>query len=206
MEGLIKQVTQTESDDLLRLDIQFFSEDGGEGSGTEDGSEGEPKDEDLDVGADDDSKDDNNKDDDKGSVEFTEEQQREMDRIIQERLARERRIQQEKQEKERQKEQGEYKELYEATQKELRDKVVHIEMSKAGYTDDQVERLSEYIKGTTDDEIKQSLQTFMEDVPPKKVERTEPGGRPAGGTTPPPKDGKDVGRELYKAIKKKKPQ
>lgn len=182
-------------DELLRLDIQYFSEEDGEekddiepeadvvGEGKE--GEVEPKE----------------------KPEFT---QADVDRIVNQRLARERKKRQEEQEQEEKKEQGKYKELYEETQQELaqikRNAILESSMLKAGYSESQIEKYGKYIEGEDESEISESILALAEDIVPeaKKGNQIEPSPYPAGSKQPKAKEGTDYGKQAYERIKKRK--
>lgn len=182
----------------LKLNLQFFSEkDETKTDDDEDKTEtGEPTDTDVDEG-----------DNDEGSggeePKFT---QADLDRIVKDRLAREKRKADEEAEKRRKEEEGEYKELYETAQKELaefkRKNTVETLMLKAGYTEEQVGRYAKFIDGDEESDIKASLDVLIEDIPPTTAERREPGAGPRSKQEPTPKDGVEYGKELLSRIKK----
>lgn len=182
----------------LKLNLQFFSEkDKTKTDDDEDKTEtDEPTDTDVDEG-----------DNDEGSggeePKFT---QADLDRIVKERLAREKRKAEEEAEKRRKEEEGEYKELYETSQKEFaefkRKNTVETLMLKAGYTEEQVGRYAKFVDGDEESDIKASLDVLIEDIPPTTVERREPGAGPRIKQEPTPKDGVEYGKELLSRIKK----
>lgn len=106
--------------------------------------------------------------------------QAELEAIVKDRLAREKRKADEKAEEARKEaerkaleDQGKYKEMYEALQKDLAAKdaqVVEVRKQSlllaAGYTQEQVDRFIKYLVGATDDEINISLETLKADIPP----------------------------------------
>lgn len=143
--------------------------------------------------------------------------QADVDRIVKERLERERKKREEALERERQEaekkrleEQQQYKELAEKLKAEIAEKEAKaLEASKralmaqAGYTEEQINRYSKFVTGTNEDEIKASLEELKTDIPPKPsyVDPTV--------TNPPvyyPKQesGYDYGKALFNRIRGKK--
>ena len=189
-----KQNTLT-GDDLLRLNIQFFAEDK-----PEDDLKDEPEIEDETTDLD-----SEETDEDKA---FT---QAEVDRIVKDRLARERKKQKEEEELKQAEEQGKYKELYEKTQEQLaeitRKALLESALLKAGYTEDQIERYSKYIEGEDESEINESVQVLVKDITPgnsKEQLGDDPSPYPAQRKTPAPKDGLEYGKQAYERIRKLK--
>lgn len=129
-------------------------------------------------------------------VEFTTEQQAAVDALIKDRLARERKkfddekaaAQAEAERKEREKNE-EYKALYESAQAELDRartdaKVSELSATKtrllveAGYSAEQIARVSKYVNGDDEDAVKASIAEVIADMPPK-----------SGGVDPNPNNG-----------------
>lgn len=72
---------------------------------------------------------------------------------------------------------------------------------KAGYNDEQIERYSKFVDGTTDEELTASVELLKADVPPK-ANYVDPAGAGNGSRqTPEPKNKEDKGRELFKRLK-----
>lgn len=189
-----KQNTLT-GDDLLRLDIQFFAEDDTKDESITETDDVDPK-EDLT---------DDKTDEEKA---FT---QAEVDRIVKDRLARERKKQKEEEELKQAEEQGKYKELYEKTQEQLaeitRKSILESALLKAGYTEDQIERYSKYVEGEDESEINESVQELVKDITPgnsKEQLGDDPSPYPAQRKTPAPKDGLEYGKQAYERIRKLK--
>lgn len=189
-----KQNTLT-GDDLLRLDIQFFAEDDTKDESITETDDVDPK-EDLT---------DDKTDEEKA---FT---QAEVDRIVKDRLARERKKQKEEEELKQAEEQGKYKELYEKTQEQLaeitRKALLESALLKAGYTEDQIERYSKYVEGEDESEINESVQELVKDITPgnsKEQLGDDPSPYPAQRKTPTPKDGLEYGKQAYERIRKLK--
>jgi hypothetical protein len=144
--------------------------------------------------------------------------QEELDKIVADRLARERRkadelLAKEREEAERKKleEQNEFKSLYEKTQAELEQIRKDAELTKldafttkllvdAGYIGEQLERVRKYVKGTNEDELKSSLEELKQDIPPKTRGVDPSTGNPAK-PQPKPTDLADEGRSLYERLK-----
>lgn len=144
--------------------------------------------------------------------------QADIDRIVKERLERERKKTEEALAKEREEakrkeleEANEFKSLYEETKTELERlrteaQTVTLEKAKtdllvqAGYTGEQLDRVRKYLQGTDEASLKASLDEVKADIPPKSV-----GVDPSAGNTPnhPPKqkDPADTGRSLYQRLK-----
>jgi hypothetical protein len=144
--------------------------------------------------------------------------QADIDRIVKERIERERKkaeelIAKEREESERKKleEQNEYKSLYEkaiaeaeAIRKEAeREKVESLKTNllvNAGYTNEQLERVRKYIVGANEDEIKTSLEELLQDIPPK-VRGVDPSVNNPQRQQPQAKDLADEGRSAYERLK-----
>lgn len=189
-----KQNTLT-GDELLRLNIQFFAEDDTKDESTPETDDVDPK-EDLT---------DDKTDEEKA---FT---QAEVDRIVKDRLARDRKKQKEEEELKQAEEQGKYKELYEKTQEQLaeitRKSLLDSALLKAGYTEDQIERYSKYIEGEDESEINESVQELVKDITPgnsKEQLGDDPSPYPAQRKDPAPKDGLEYGKQAYERIRKLK--
>jgi hypothetical protein len=143
--------------------------------------------------------------------------QAEVDRIIKERLEREKRKREEALERERQEaerkrleEQEQYKELCEKLKAELAEKEAKaLEASKrallaqAGYTEGQVNRYVKYITGNTEEELKASLEELKADIPPKTA-YVDPSVMNPPIHKPKQESGYDYGKSLYERIRGKK--
>ncbi|MEC0370039.1 hypothetical protein [Paenibacillus chibensis] len=151
-------------------------------------------------------------------VEFTAEQQAAVDALIKDRLARERKkfddeknaAQAEAERKEREKNE-EYKALYESAQAELdrartEAKTAALAATKtqllveAGYSAEQLARVSKYVIGEDEDAIKASIAEVIADMPPK-ANGVDP--NPGNGRKPDPKPGDltDEGKALFERLK-----
>lgn len=180
-------------DDLLRLNIQFFSE-------KDDPEEPSDEVENMDESSTEETKDETD------SKTFT---QDEVDRIVEARLARERKKLKEAEEKKQKEEQGKYKELYEEVQQKLADitrkSLLTSAMLKAGYSEDQIERYSKYVEGEDESEIIESVQELVKDITPgnsKEQLGDDPSPYPANSKNPTPKDGLEYGKQAYERIRK----
>lgn len=177
----------------LPLDLQLFAEEGGEGG--QEGAEQKP-----------------------AKVELTPEQQAAVDAMIKERLARQQKkfddekeaARAEAERKEREKNE-EYKALYESAQAELdrartEAKTAALNATKtqllveAGYSAEQLARVSKYVIGEDEDAIKASIAEVIADMPPK-ANGVDP--NPGNGRKPDPKPGDltDVGKTQYERLK-----
>lgn len=144
--------------------------------------------------------------------------QAELDRIVTERLARQQKkfdddktAAQEDAERKQREQNEEYKTLYESTQTEL-DRVRGEAKSatlnalktqllaEAGYSADQLSRISKYVVGDDEDAIKASIDEVKADMPPKAC-GVDP--NPGNGRKPDPKPGDltDVGKTQYERLK-----
>lgn len=198
---------------LLRLDLQTFAE------GDEPKPEDDPKP--SDEPKDDDPKPTEGDPEPKPEDEktFT---QADIDRIVKERLDREKRKRDEALEEERRKaeeqrlaEEGKYKELYEKLQAELADREKKAEearketlktkkeslLTKAGYSEDQVAKYLKYIEGESDEDIQASLDALKADIPPKKY--VDPSAGNGKKHEPKKQDLTDKGREAVKRLRAK---
>lgn len=151
---------------------------------------------------------------------FTQDQ---LDAIIADRLTRERKKQDEaaqklrdEAEQTRLKENGEYKELADKRQEQVDLLQAQLDaqaadvlkakkealLVKAGYADEQVEKLSKYVEGATDEELAASIDALKADVPPKQKFADPSAGN---GTKVEPKktDLRDKGISAYQRLKEK---
>lgn len=145
--------------------------------------------------------------------------QAELEGIVKERLAREKRKADEKAEEARKEaerkaleEQGKYKEMYEQLQKDLDAEKANAVGTKKqalliaeGYTKEQAEKYVKFIDGTTDEELTASIEAFKGDVPPKGATYVDPAG--AGNTlkpNPTPTSAYDEAKDLIKRLRGKK--
>lgn len=177
---------------MLNLDLQYFAEDENEEEKDHESTAEEPE---------------NTPKEEKKKVEFSPEQQAEVDRIIRDRLAREKKKREEAEEKARLEaerkqlaEQEQYKELAEKLQKELdgyKNQALETKkdllLANAGYSEKQVEKYRKYIVGETDEELEQAVKALVEDIPPKpKYVDPSPGN--SLNAKPEPKDQTEEGR------------
>ncbi|QOT13725.1 hypothetical protein JNUCC32_31045 (plasmid) [Paenibacillus sp. JNUCC32] len=178
----------------LPLDLQLFAEEGG-GEGGQEGAEQKP-----------------------AKVELTAEQQAAVDAMIKERLARQQKkfddekaaAKAEAERMEREKNE-EYKRLYQDAQAELdrartEAKTAALNATKtqllieAGYSAEQLARVSKYVIGEDEDAIKASIAEVIADMPPK-ANGVDP--NPGNGRKPDPKPGDltNVGKTQYERLK-----
>lgn len=142
--------------------------------------------------------------------------QDEINEIIKNRLAREKKKQDDavkrasdEAEKKRLAEQEQYKELAEKLQQEilnmntkaLNNKKESL-LAKAGYKDEQINKYLKYIEGTTDEELAQSVEDLKKDIPPVSV-GVDPSMKNPATHIPLQKDGYEAAQELMKKIFKK---
>jgi hypothetical protein len=114
--------------------------------------------------------------------------QAEVDALIKDRLAREKRKAEEKADEARKEaerkaleEQGKYKEMYEQLQKDLEAEKQNALKAKKqalliaeGYTKEQAERYVKFIDGETDEELATALEVLKADIPPKQATYVDP--------------------------------
>lgn len=203
---------------LLRLNLQHFADGGqGEGNPTEsqpesdantnpEGSQGESH-----------TEGETGKNTNEGYQNTINMTQEEFNKVIEDRLARERKKQEGKQQKERDEserkrleENEEYKELAGNLQKQLDEqKKQSLDTKKtallaqAGYTEKQVDYLKDTVKGESDDDMKSSIDELKEIIEPKTVTYGDPS---AGNTTrnkPEKRDAEEIGASAFERIKGK---
>lgn len=144
--------------------------------------------------------------------------QADLDRIVKERIERERKKAEEKLAKEREEaerkkleEQNEFKSLYEKAQAEIdqirkesqQKDIEHLKdrlLVDAGYIGEQLERVRKYVIGANEDEIKTSLDELKQDIPPQSQGADPHVGNPAR-PQPKQKDLAEEGRSLYERLK-----
>lgn len=190
---------------LLPLNLQFFSADpqGGAGSdpqGTDPNNAGGTDPQTTPQGA---------------VKTFTQE---EVDALIKERLAREKRKADEKADEARKEaerkaleEQGKYKEMYDEILKDLATQKAEALVNKKhalliaeGYTKEQAERYVKFVEGETDEELATAITTLKADIPPT-TKYVDPAS--AGNThkqDPTPTSAYDEAKELIKRLRGKK--
>lgn len=137
--------------------------------------------------------------------------QAQVDAIISDRLARERKKSEDAQagakaeaERQRLEEAEQYKELaesYKADLEALRGDALKAKkesaLIKAGYTGEQVTRYLRYLDGETDEDIAASIETLKADIPPKKKTYVDPSVNNGESGKPSHPDASDYGRELF---------
>lgn len=148
-----------------------------------------------------------------GDKKFT---QADIDRIVQDRLARERKQQEEKEEAVRREEEQkrleeneEYKELAKSLQEQLdkqREAVINTQkeslLTQAGYSDEQIALLKDTVQGESADEIKESVEKLKSVIPAEKP-YVDPSTGNGAKEKPSKKDGYDVGATAFERIKNK---
>lgn len=152
---------------------------------------------------------------DDGKITLT---QKELDEMIKSRLDREKRQRESALEKQRLElektqliEQAKYKELAEQLQKEIdsykktaQENKKEALMSKAGYSDEQINRLKKFVTGDTDEELTLSLNELIADIPPNKTGYVDPSVKQPQSIKPQSKDNAEYMKELFARIKGKK--
>jgi hypothetical protein len=144
--------------------------------------------------------------------------QADLDRIVKERIDRERKKAEEAAEKQREElerkkleEQNEFKSLYEKAQQDLErfkaeSEAVKLESIKtnllvnAGYTGEQLERVRKYIVGADEEQLKGSIEQVKQDIPPKSG-GVDPSVSNPQRQQPQPTDLADEGRSIYERLK-----
>lgn len=132
--------------------------------------------------------------------------QEDVERILEERLEQARR----KQEKEKLKENEQYKELAEQLQSEL-DEIKKAALNakkesllaKAGYTEEQIAKYAKYVEGETDEELEQSVEDLLKDIPPRTKTYADPHVYNGKKNEPKKTDLKDKGKSMYQRLKEK---
>lgn len=136
--------------------------------------------------------------------------QADVDRIVKERLERERRKREEALERERREaerkrleEQQEYKKLYESLKAEMLEAKKEALMAQAGYTEEQIRRYSKYVIGDSEEELKASLDELKSDIPPRP-QYVDPAVSNPPTHRPAQKSGYEYGKELFERIRGRK--
>jgi hypothetical protein len=139
--------------------------------------------------------------------------QADVNRMIKERLDREKKKRDDAAEKARLEaerkqlsEQEQYKELAEKLQTEVDAHKTQLSEAKrdsllanAGYNAEQVERYRKFVTGETDEELAQAVADLVEDIPPKKNYVDPSAGNPEK-KQPEPKDATESGRQLVRDL------
>lgn len=179
----------------LKLNLQFFSEPNPEPNGA--GATPEPEPKTTPEGA--------------GKT-FTQE---EVDKLIKERLVREKRKADEKAEEARKEaekkaliENEKYKELYETLQQDLAEqKAIALTakrdslLAQAGYTAEQVTRYAKFVEGTNEEELLASIEELKVDLPPKGTTYVDPTGNNPRKQDPKPTDQYEAGKERIRKLR-----
>ena len=129
--------------------------------------------------------------------------QEELDRILAERLARDRKKREEEAEAKRLEEEGKYKELYEATQKQLVATKKAELLKDAGYTKEQADLFVNLVTGETDEELTASVEKLKEANPPVQRDYVDPSTGNSRKQEPPKKDASEAGKTLFQRLKEK---
>lgn len=197
----------------LRMDLQHFaSEDGAEGT---ENNEGKGGDENV-TGNEDTGEGETGTDGEDTSVDEKLFTQADLDRLIKKRLDRNADKVKEEQERIRKetekntlKENEQYKELadeYKAEIDGLKEKFVSStkekSLTKAGYSEEQVAKYTKFVTGSTDEEISESVDELIQDIPPKRGYVDPSVGNSSKGNTP-KKDDTEVGKTAFDRIKNK---
>lgn len=179
---------------LLKLNLQFFSED--EPTGAEDVND--PKDSDKDI--------------EPKEKSYTQE---DIDRIITERLARDRKAREDEAERKRLEEEGKYKELLEKANQTIvelesektaikRSQTIKEALSAKGLNHEEVEKYSVYVDklADNDESIAQTVESVYSDfVAAKQAAFVEPSAGFGTPKTTQQKSEADYGAELYKRLR-----
>lgn len=194
---------------LVRLNLQHFASDV---TNNDDPVKDELDNPDANGGADPEDKPEGDKPTD--SKTFTQE---DIDRIVKERLERERKkreeaIQKEREEAERKRlaENEQYKELADKLQAQLdaiKEDALKAKkdalLAKAGYTEEQIEKYSKYVDGTTDEELAESVEALKADIPPQTKTYADPHVNNGPKNEPKKTDLQQKGKSMYQRLKEK---
>lgn len=197
----------------LRLNLQYFSEENPEKDEKLDDKQDDKLDENDDKG-----EDTGGGDPDKKYAEPKTFTQDDIDRIVKERLEREKKkreaaLESEREEAERKRleEEQKYKELYEKLQGDLeaqRKEALQTKkeslLAKAGYSDEQASTLTKLLEGESDDELNASLESVKALFPPKQ-EKTYGDPSAGNGSKQPPKKKnlEEKGKSAYQRLVEK---
>lgn len=206
-----------ELEKLLRLNLQYFAEGEGEndkGTKGDEENKGEGANEEFEGSE---KKTDGEPDKAEGGGEGKTFTQADVDRIVKERLEREKKkreeaIQKERDEAERKRleEQGEYKELAEKLQAQLdayKEDALKAKkealLVKAGYSDKQVGVVYKLLEGETDEELEASLAEVVEAVTPesKAKKYADPSAGNGKKSVPDTRGADEVGKSLFQRLK-----
>jgi hypothetical protein len=103
-----------------------------------------------------------------------------------------------------------YKELAEQLQSEL-DEIKKAALNakkesllaKAGYTEEQIAKYAKYVEGETDEELEQSVEDLLKDIPPRTKTYADPHVYNGRKNEPKKTDLKDKGKSMYQRLKEK---
>lgn len=137
--------------------------------------------------------------------------QEELDQIITERLAREKKKREDavkeaeaEAERKRLEEEGEYKKLYESLQAQFEAEKQKTKkeslLTKAGYKAEQVELFVNLLEGETDEELEASLERLKAATPPER-KYVDPSAGNSRKQPPAKKDSEEVGKSAYERLK-----
>lgn len=188
----------------LRLNLQFFAEEGDDNPDVTDAPSNE------DETKVDDKQSENKRDAEKS---YTAE---DVNRIVQERLARERKKAEEKAEAERLEEQGEYRELLEKERAKVREleeakalaerkQTIQSKLASKGLSGEEVTKYSKYVEKLvdSDEEIDEAVEEVYEDfVAVKQSVYQDPSAGFGDSKEPEQKTGVDFGRELVRNLRR----
>lgn len=188
--------------DLLRLNLQFFSEEADDAPNEDAPQEDVESTEEAEV-----------KESVKDEKTFTQE---EVNALIQDRLARDRKAREDAEEKERLEEQGEYKALLEKANEtiaaleaekalSIRKETINSALVAKGLNAEEVAKYAKYVDKlvTSDDEIPTAVDEVYNDfIAAKQASIKEPSAGFGDSKDPEPKDAAELGRELYKRIRR----
>lgn len=194
---------------LLRMNLQNFAE-GGEEEDTNPEEQGGQ----VDPATGDEPEDKTDREGEEKTVTMTQE---EINKMISDRLARERNKQEEEKQKERDEaerkrlaENEEYKELAEKLQNQIDSQKAETmnakkesALTQAGYTEDQITYLMDTVKGESDDDIQNSVEELAEVFTPKKKSYTDPNPGNVVKNTPENKNAEEIGHSAFERIKGK---
>jgi hypothetical protein len=195
-----------------KLNLQYFSEDPNAGGAN---PPDDTKDENLTNDLDDKTNTGGDPDKTADDKKFT---QDDIDRIVRERLEREKRkrdeaLEKQKEEAERKRleEEQKYKELYEKLQGDLetqRKEALQVRkeslLAQAGYSEEQAKTLVKLVEGEDDEALKASLENVKTLFPPKKEkEYGDPNPGNGGKQIPKKKNLEDKGKSVYQRLKAK---
>ncbi|MEK3887263.1 capsid assembly scaffolding protein Gp46 family protein [Bacillus sp. FSL K6-3431] len=143
-------------------------------------------------------------------IEFT---QAELDALVQDRLARDRKKREDEAERKRLEDESEYKTLYEQAQQKIAEIETQAQadalkakkqalLIEAGYTAEKLTDALEFITGEDEESMKTSVERFIKLAPPTPT-YVDPSAGNGTKDTPETKDATEYGHELFARIKNK---